>query len=115
MEAPRAEIHQVGTQMINRVCEKIDGSEEYLGPIEGGGICLANSFPTPEQVDQWLQSMLRRIYAGHHCGLGCISLPGSKFLADADELERLAALEHARPSQTKPVFAFANSDRRTRK
>ncbi len=97
MEAPRAEIHQVGTQMINLVCEKVEGSEEYLGLIEGGGICLANSFPTTEQVDQWLQSMFRRLYAGHRCGLGCVSLPGSKFFANEEELERLIALEDARP------------------
>ncbi len=97
MDAPKAEIHQVGTQMIHLVCEKIDGSDEYLGLIEGGGICLANSFPAPQQVDAWLQSMFRRLYAGHHCGLGCLSLPGSKFLAEAGQLERLAALEDVRP------------------
>ena len=46
MDAPQAEIHQVGRQMIHLVVEKIEGSNEFLGLMEGGGICLANSFRT---------------------------------------------------------------------
>ncbi|MEZ5367190.1 MAG: hypothetical protein R2748_33845 [Bryobacterales bacterium] len=53
--------------------------------------------PTAPEADQWLQNMFARLYPGHQCGLGCISLPGSKFLASDDQLERLIALEDARP------------------
>ena len=97
MDEPQAEIHQVGGQMIHLVREKIKSSNEFLGLIEGGGICLANSLPTAPEADQWLQNMFARLYPGHDCGLGCISLPGSNFLADPDALERLASLEDARP------------------
>jgi hypothetical protein len=96
MDEPKAEIHQVGGQMIHLVREKVNSSDEYLGLIEGGGICLANSLPTPEEADQWLQNMFARLYPGHQCGLGCISLPGSDFLAPVEELERLVLLEDAR-------------------
>jgi hypothetical protein len=96
MDEPKAEIHQVGGQMIHLVREKIESSDEYLGLIEGGGICLANSLPTPQEADQWLQNMFARLYPGHTCGLGCIRLPGSEFLASEAELERLALAEDAR-------------------
>jgi hypothetical protein len=96
MDEPKAEIHQVGGQMIHLVREKINASSEYLGLIEGGGICLANSLPSAPEADQWLLNMFARLYPGHQCGLGCISLPGSNFLAPVDELERLATLEDAR-------------------
>lgn len=97
MDEPKAEIHQVGGQMIHLVREKVNSSDEYLGLIEGGGICLANSLPTAAEADQWLQNMFARLYPGHNCGLGCISLPGSEFLASDGELERLVTLEDARP------------------
>jgi disulfide oxidoreductase YuzD len=96
MDEPKAEIHQVGGQMIHLVREKINASDEYLGLIEGGGICLANSLPTAQEAEQWLQSMFARLYPGHECGLGCIGLPGSEFLASKDDLERLTTLEDAR-------------------
>jgi hypothetical protein len=96
---PEARIHQVGNQMIHLVREKLDDSEEYLGLIEGGGICLANSFSTAEEADSWLCSMFTRLYTGHRCGFGCISLPGSKFLAAESELTRLMRLEQpSRPA-----------------
>ena len=97
MDEPKAEIHQIGRQMIHLVREKIDASTEFLGLIEGGGICLANSLATAPEADQWLHNMFTRLYPGHECGLGCISLPGSNFLADTEDLERLATLEDARP------------------
>ena len=94
MGAPRmAEIHQVGSQMIHLVCEPIENSNEFLGLIEGGGICLANSFPNPEDAEAWMHRMFNRLYATHICGLGCIRVPGSEFLADDCDLERLAKLE----------------------
>ena len=45
MDEPKAEIHQVGGQMIHLVREKIDSSDEYLGLIEGGGICRPSRTP----------------------------------------------------------------------
>jgi len=91
METPTAEIHQVGKQMIHLGCEQIDGSEEYLALIEGGGICLANSLSTPEKARCWARRMFDRLYPLHRCGLGCIRMPGAEFLADAETLERLTA------------------------
>ncbi len=96
-DRPVAEIHQVGSQMIHLVRERIDNSEEFLGLIEGGGVCLANSFPTAEEADGWLQRMFARLYTQHHCSLGCIKMPGSEFLCTDAELERLAELEDSRP------------------
>jgi hypothetical protein len=92
-----AEIHQVGSQMIHLVREPIENSDEYLGLIEGGGICLANSFPTAEESDAWLQRMFARLYTQHRCGLGCLKMPGSEFLCSDVELERMAELEDPRP------------------
>jgi hypothetical protein len=89
MDAPQAEIHQVGRQMIHLVVERIDGSAEYLGLMEGGGICLANSFPDEQQAEAWLQNMFSRLHPTHRCGFGCIRLPDSKFLAPMEELERM--------------------------
>lgn len=91
-----AEIHQVGNQMVHLVREPIENSEEFLGLIEGGGICLANSFATPEEADGWLRRMFGRLYAHHRCGLGCIKMPGSEFLCTRVELERMAELEDPR-------------------
>jgi hypothetical protein len=96
-DRPAAEIHQVGNQMIHLVRERIDNSEEYLGLIEGGGICLANSFPTATEADEWLQRMFARLYTQHCCGLGCIKMPGSEFLCTDVELERMVELEDPRP------------------
>jgi hypothetical protein len=96
-DRPAAEIHQVGSQMIHLVRERIENSNEYLGLIEGGGICLANSFPTPTEADEWLRRMFTRLYTQHRCALGCIKMPGSEFLCSDFELERMAELEDPRP------------------
>jgi hypothetical protein len=95
-DRPAAEIHQVGNQMIHLARERIDNSEEFLGLIEGGGICLANSFPTPEEADGWLQRMFTRLYTQHRCGLGCMKMPGSQFICSTTELERMLKLEDPR-------------------
>ena len=95
-DCPSAEIHQVGNQMIHLARERIENSDEYLGLIEGGGICLANSFPTPEEADGWLQRMFARLYTQHKCGLGCMKMPGSEFLCNTAELERMMKLEDPR-------------------
>ena len=79
--------------MIHLVREPLEETDEYLGLIEGGGICLANSFKTPGEADQWLESMFQRLYSNHQCDLGCMSMPGSVFLAAEDDLERLISLE----------------------
>jgi len=86
-DRPAAEIHQVGSQMIHLVRER----------IEEGGTCLANSFPTPSEADEWLQRMFARLYTQHSCSLGCIKMPGSEFLCSDVELERMAELEDPRP------------------
>jgi hypothetical protein len=95
-ECPAAEIHQVGNQMIHLARERIENSEEYLGLIEGGGICLANSFPTAEEADGWLQRMFARLYTKHTCALGCMKMPGSQFLCNDFELERMLKIEDPR-------------------
>lgn len=97
MEAPKAHIHQVGPQMVHLVREPMMDSSEHLALIEGGGVCLANSFIDPSDADYWLESMFRKLHKDHVCGLGCISLPGSKFLADPGRLDELVALGHPRP------------------
>lgn len=96
-DRPAAEIHQIGSQMIHLVRERIENTQEYLGLIEGGGICLANSFPTSTEADAWLQRMFARLYTQHRCALGCIKMPGSEFLCSDAELERMAELEDPRP------------------
>jgi len=97
MEAPKARIHQVGSQMVHIVRERMVGSNEYLALIEGGGVCLADSFSDPSDADSWLERMFRKLHKDHVCGLGCISLPGSKFLADPARLNELVALRDPHP------------------
>lgn len=92
-DAAVAQIHQVGKQMIHLVREPLEETDEYLALIEGGGICLANSFQTPGEADRWLKSMFEKLYSSHRCDLGCISMPGSEFLADPAELERLVDID----------------------
>lgn len=92
-DVPVAEIHQVGKQMIHLVREPLEETEEYLALIEGGGICLANSFATPGEADRWLKSMFKKLYSSHACDLGCIRMPGSVFLADDAQLERLVDID----------------------
>lgn len=97
MEAPKAHIHQVGSRMVHLVRERMAGSSEYLALVEGDGVCLANSFNDPSEADGWLENMFRQLHKDHVCGLGCISLPGSKFLADPARLNELVAVQDHRP------------------
>lgn len=96
MTETRAEIHQIGRQMVHLVRERIEESDEYLALIEGAGVCLANSLPSAVEADVWLRNMFARLHPAHSCGLGCIGLPGSEFLAPHDELERLLRVEDVR-------------------
>ncbi len=96
MDAPQAEIHQVGRQMIHLVVERMDGSPEFLGLMEGGGICLANSFPTEQEAETWLHSIFAKLHPTHQCGFGCIRLPDSEFLAPIEDLERLVEAQDPR-------------------
>lgn len=96
MEALSAKIHQIGNDLISLTREKADGSGEHLALIEGGGICLANSFDTPAEADDWLRTMFERLYPGHCCGLGCVRIPGWTFLAEESDLLRLVAVEDRR-------------------
>ena len=43
-----------------------------------------------------LGGLFARLYTQHRCGLGCIKMPGSEFLCNDFELERLAELEDPR-------------------
>lgn len=91
MEMPVTELHQVGKHMVHLVRDKIEASNEYLALMEGGGVCLANSFPTYEEADGWLHSMFARLFGDHTCDLGCVRLPGWEFLADPEVLEQLVS------------------------
>ena len=82
--------------MVHLVHDKIDSSEEHLGLIEGGGVCLAQSFATSGEAEAWLRSMFARLFRGHRCDLGCIRVPGSEFLAESDTLDRLARFTNSR-------------------
>jgi hypothetical protein len=90
MDFPITEIHQVGADMVHLVRDKIESSEEYLGLIEGGGVCLAQSFASSSEAETWLRNMFGRLFRSHRCDLGCIRLPGSEFLAEAETLQRLS-------------------------
>ena len=91
METPITELHQVGQYMVHLVRDKIESSNEYLALLEGGGVCLANSFETPEQAEAWLHSMFARLFGDHVCDLGCVRLPGWEFLADPEVLDQMAS------------------------
>ena len=97
MDTSVTEIHQVGADMVHLVRERSDSSDGYLALVEGGGICLANYCPTPDEADAWLQTIFSRLYSGHRCGLGCLKMPGSEFIATPAELDRLLRLEDPRP------------------
>jgi len=98
MELPITELHQVGTQIVHLVIDRIDSSEEYLALIEGGGVCLANTFKTQLEADVWLHSMFGKLFRSHCCDLGCIRLPGWEFLADDEVLQQLSDLADSPPN-----------------
>ncbi len=93
MDCVRAEVHQIDGKFVHLLNEEAAFSDECYGLIEGGGICLANSFQLSVQVDCWLDSIFQQLYPEHHCDLGCIRLPKSEFLAGHDVLERLVGRE----------------------
>jgi hypothetical protein len=92
MPMAESEIHQVGKDIIHLVTEEVDGSDGFLALIEGGGICLANSFPTRQESRDWNRRIFSKLFEKHRCGLGCMSMPGAEFLASAEDIEQLAGL-----------------------
>ena len=95
MDFVRAEVHQVGDRFVHLLNEGAPNKKECYGLIEGGGICLANSFQLSTQVDRWLDTIFHELYPAHRCDLGCIRLPEAEFLADKAVLERLAGPDPA--------------------
>ena len=95
MDCVRAEVHQVDGKFIHLLNEEVSPGDESYGLIEGGGICLANSFRLSTQVDRWLDTIFDQLYPKHRCDLGCIRLPEAEFLADTDVLARLAGPDPA--------------------
>ena len=95
MQCVRAEVHQIEGEFVHLLNEEARGDGECYGLIEGGGVCLANSFKLSTQVDRWLDTIFHQLYPGHQCDLGCIRLPDAEFLAKKDVLERLVGQEPA--------------------
>jgi len=89
MEGPVTEIHQVGSTIIHLTWERIESSQDFLGLFEGGGVYLANTFPSRSAAELWLKRLLKEMHPHHRCGLGCMRFPGAEFLAELDVLERL--------------------------
>jgi len=87
---PLNEIHQVGKDMVHLAVQPVDESGEWLCLIEGGGVCLGNSFDSRDAAENWLRSMFGRLFTDHRCGLGCIRLPHCEFLAAEEVLQQLA-------------------------
>ena len=90
MQPHLSEIHQVGRDMVHLAVQPVPDSGEWLSLIEGGGVCLGNSFSERHAAESWMRSMFRRIFPEHHCDLGCIRLPEAEFCAEEEVLERLA-------------------------
>jgi len=86
------EVHAVGSQMVHLSCERTEESGEFRAMIEGGGVCIAKAFTSAYRAEPWLRDLFRRMFRDHHCDLGCMRLPEYEFLANENELERLAGL-----------------------
>jgi len=84
------EIHQVHKDMVHLAIQPSQESGEWICLIEGGGVCLGNTFEEFLAGEAWARSMFRRIFPGHRCGLGCIRLPKCEFCADEEVLMELA-------------------------
>ena len=84
------EIHQVVREMVHLAVQPSQDSGEWVCLIEGGGVCLGNSFREFAAGEKWMRSMFRRLFPDHRCDLGCIRLPDAEFCADSAVLERLA-------------------------
>jgi len=88
---PLNEIHQVASDMVHLVVEHSMDSGEWVCLIEGGGVCLGNTFKERFAGEGWIRNMFQRIFPEHRCDLGCIRLPGAEFLADEEALARLVS------------------------
>ena len=85
-----SEIHQVGREMVHLAIQRVEDSPEWVCLIEGGGVCIGNSFQDRGAAERWLRSMFQRLFPEHRCDLGCIRMPNAEFCADDDVLTRLA-------------------------
>lgn len=86
-----SEIHQVSKDMVHLAVQQVEDSSEFVCLIEGGGVCLGNTFVEWGQAEKWTRSMFRRLFPEHHCDLGCIRMPHAEFCADEDVLARLVS------------------------
>ena len=86
-----SEIHSVGREMVHVAVQRSEDSGDWVCLIEGGGVCLGNALPEFASGEAWARSMFKRLFADHHCDLGCISLPEANFLADEEALVRLVS------------------------
>ena len=84
------EIHQVCRDMVHLAVQPVQESGEWVCLIEGGGVCLGNSFPEWMTAEKWMRSMFRRLFPEHRCDLGCIRMPHAEFCAGEEVLARLA-------------------------
>jgi hypothetical protein len=86
-----SEIHQVSKDIVHLAVQQVEDSSEFVCLIEGGGVCLGNTFAEWPQAEKWTRSMFRRLFPEHHCDLGCIRMPHAEFCADEDVLARLVS------------------------
>ncbi len=84
------EIHQIAREMVHLAVQSVQDSEEFVCLIEGGGVCLGNSFSEWNAAEKWIRSMFGRLFPDHRCGLGCIRMPHAEFCADDEVLAELA-------------------------
>ena len=85
-----SEIHQVGKEMVHLAVQPVEDSLEWVCLIEGGGVCIGNSFRDWGVAEKWMHNMFRRLFPEHRCDLGCIRMPHAEFCADEEVLARLA-------------------------
>jgi hypothetical protein len=83
------EIHQVSKDMVHLAVQPVEESGEWVCLIEGGGVCLGNTFAEWHTAEKWMRNMFRRLFPEHRCGLGCIRMPNAEFCADEEVLARL--------------------------
>ncbi|MBI3695031.1 MAG: hypothetical protein HY238_09370 [Acidobacteria bacterium] len=85
-----SEIHQIGKEMVHLAIQPVEESLEWVCLIEGGGVCIGNSFRDRGAAETWIDHMFRRLFPEHRCDLGCIRMPNAEFCADEEVLARLA-------------------------
>lgn len=86
-----SEIHQVSKEMVHLAVQQVEDSSEFVCLIEGGGVCLGNTFVEWSQAEKWTRSMFHRLFPDHRCDLGCIRMPHAEFCADDEVLARLVS------------------------